>query len=354
MCATTVVAPPAALLTADVQPGALVPFAAEDVPCLPAYVCNPDAAPTMLFSDDPESPSSDGVLYADTFGPGSARVYVYHVNGGAASRKFPVVVLNPGATDAHVAIKKLGLAGPSSDYIAVGKSAAAAWMSSDLARIVTVPAGTRVLLDSDLDGEHAATGELVHAIIDLDTDAALKVSVVSVLANEDAAAITVTLPLLPFDGEHDRGTFPGADVWFRAMAGGEGPSMRKLSLGGNVAEPDLTGRDATTGEAARLTGNYGVAYRFVVSTPASIRFGANPRGGDWAGVVDNATLPQQAGAVATTELVWMTTATDFTMISGWWLEPSNRRLGHHTVVAVNFRMAHRIGSPRLAGRDHRM
>jgi hypothetical protein len=96
--------------------------------------------------------------------------------------------------------------------------------------------------------------------------------------------------------------------------------VRKLSLGGNVTEPDLTGRDATTGESARLTGNYGVAYRFVVSAAGSIRFGANPRGGDWAGVVDNAgvitTLPQQAGAVATTDLVWMTTSTDFMMMSG--------------------------------------
>jgi hypothetical protein len=322
-CTGAVVAPPSSLATGAAQPGTVVGLDGLDsdsVPCLATYVCSPDDAPAMLFSDDPESPATDGVLYADTFGPGAARIYVYHVNAGAAARKFPVVVLNSSAVDAHVTIRKVGLATPSTDYIGVGKSVAAAWMSSSLSRVVTVPAGTRILLDSDLDDEHAATNELVHAIIDLDADAPLKFSVVSVAANEDAAAITAGLSLLPFDGHHDRGTFVGADVWMVASAGGEGPSARKLSLGANTTEPDLTGRDATTGAPATLTGNYGVAYRFVVTAPNSIRFGANPRGGDWAGVVDNedsvVTLPSTSGAVTTNDLVWLASAGDFSMMSG--------------------------------------
>jgi len=292
------------------------------VPCLATYVCNPDGARarTMLFSDDPESPATDGVLYADTFGPGAARVYVYHVNAGASARKFPVVVFNPSSTDAHVTIRKVGLATPSTDYIEIGKIVAAAWMSSTLSRLVTVPAGARVLLDGDLDKEHAVTNELVHAIIDLDADAPLKFAVVSVAANEDAAAITAGLSLLPYDGAHDRGTFVGADVWLVASAGGEGPSARKLPVGANTTEPDLAGRDATTGAPATLTGNYGVAYRFLVTAPGPVRFGANPRGGDWAGAVDNAAsvvmLPSTSGAVATTDLVWLANSGDFSMMSG--------------------------------------
>ena len=73
-------------------------------------------------------------------------------------------------------------------------------MASSTATVVTVPAGTRVLLDANLDGEHAATNQLVHAIVDVDADAPLKLSIVSVLASEDAAAITASLSLLPDDG----------------------------------------------------------------------------------------------------------------------------------------------------------
>ncbi len=326
-CPGAIVVPQPALLSSGAQPGDIVSLDGLDegaLPCNPAHVCGPDAAATLLFSDDPESPSSDGVLYADTFGPGRARIYVYHVNGGASPRKFPIVVLNENASDAHVTIAKLGLGGPDADYLDLGKAVAAAWLASSLATVVTVPAGMRVLLDATLDGEHAATGELVHAIVDIAVDAPVKISIVSVLATEDAAAITAALPLLPNDGLHDRGTFPGADVWIAGSAGGEGPSARHIRLGGGVTEADLTGRDATTGAPATLLGNYGVAYRFLVDTPGPVRFAASERGGTWAGAAELGTvvaLPATSGGLSTTsDVVWLATLAagraDFTMLSG--------------------------------------
>jgi hypothetical protein len=326
-CPGAVVAPPAALLASTAQPGDVVSLDGLDegsLPCLPAYVCRPADAATMMFSDDPESPSTDGVLYADTLGPGHVRLYVYHVNAGASPRKFPVVVLNQGGSDAHLTITQEGLGGPSTDYVDVGKSVAAAWMSSSLATAVTVPASTRVLLDATLDGEHAATNELVHAIIDVDADAPVKISIVSVLATEDAAAVTASLPLLPNDGLHDRGTFAGADVWITGSAGGEGSSARNVRLGGDVTEADLTGTDATTGSAATLLGNYGVAYRFAITSPSAIRFAASARGGAWAGALGGSAvvpLPTATGALSTTtDAVWLATlgagSASFALMSG--------------------------------------
>jgi len=326
-CSMTAVAPPASLLSSDAQPGDIVSLDGLDegsLPCAPAYVCSPSGAATMLFSDDPESPSSDGVLYADTFGPGRARIYVYHVNGGATPRKFPVVVLNQNAADAHVTIVKEGLGGPSTDYVDVGKAVAAAWMASSGANVVTVPANTRVLLDQALDDEHANTDELVHAIIDVDVDAPVKISIVSVLASEDAAAITASLPLLGNDGLHDRGTFPGADVWIAGRVGDAGASARNVRLGGDVTEPDLTGTDATTGAAASLLGNYGVAYRVIVAAPGELRLAASPRGGGWVGALGPSSvvpLPTSPGALAqTNDVVWLATLgaapADFALMSG--------------------------------------
>ncbi|HEY3808277.1 MAG TPA: hypothetical protein VGL61_37110 [Kofleriaceae bacterium] len=317
------VAPPGTLLATTAQPGDVVSMDGLDegsLPCMPAVVCAPAGAATMLFSDDPESPATDGVLYADTFGPGHARIYVYHVNAGTDPRKFPIVVLDQGSADAHVTITREGLGGPSTDYVDVGKSVAAAWLASSLSTEVTVPAGTRVLLDAALDGEHAATNQLVHAIVDVEADAPVKISVVSVLATEDAASLTASLPLLANDGLHDRGTFAGADMLIDGSAGGEGPSARHVRLGDNSTEPDLTGTDATTGAPATLHGNYGVAYAFAVTAGSATAFAASARGGAWAGALDATTvvpLPAASGGLATTtDAVWLGSAATFTIVSG--------------------------------------
>ncbi len=321
-CAGSAAAPPSSLTTGTPQSGDVVSLDGVDVaslPCMPLFVCRPDGAATMMFSDDPESVSDAGVLYADTFGPGRARLYVYHVNAGASARKFPVVALNQGSADAHVTIVQRGSADPTTDYIDAGKTAAAAWLASSEATVVTVPAGQRVLLDAALDAEHAATNELVHAIFDVEVDAPVKLSIVSVLASEDAAAVTASLPLLPNDGQHDRGTFPGADLVLVGSAGG-GPSLRSVELGDGVTEAELPGVDATTGSAATLHGNYGVRYTFATTAVGELRWAASPRGGDWAGAIAGsavAPLPTAAGGLGTTtQAVWLATAvTGFVMIT---------------------------------------
>ncbi len=326
-CGADAGAAPPSLADAAALPGDVVSLAGMDegnVPCAPVVVCSPPNAATMLFSDDPESPVSDGVLYADTVGVGRYRIYVYHANGSVALRKFPVVVLNQNATAAHVTIKKKGTVTPSTDYVGVGKSVAAAWLDSDLATVVTVPAGARVLLDANLDGLHAKKDELVHAIFDVETDAAVKISVVSVLAGADTVAATAGLSLLPDDAAHDRGTFPGADL--ALLVAGPPQGARHLRLGGNVTEPDLSGTDKTTGKAKTLGGNYGVFYTVSVAVPAGFSALLSPRGGEWGGVAR--VLPMtpavlmpsaQTSLGVTTSAIWLGTygagSSSFSLVS---------------------------------------
>ncbi len=301
-----------AFAAAAAAPGDVVAMGFDEgaLPCVPVVVCRPEGAPTMLFSDDPESPTADGVLYADTVGPGRFRLYVYHANGGATARKFPVVVLNPSAAAARVTIRKKGLAAPSTDYVGVGKAVAAAWLDSTLADVVTVPAGARVLLDAALDAKHAARAELVHAIYDVELDAPLKISFVSLGIAADAATATGGLSLLPADNLHDRGTFPGADVSLVATE----PILQAghLRLGDNVTEDDLVGTDATTGAAKKLGGNYGVFYTFSASSAGGVVLAASPRGGEWGGVAQPASgapsllLPKATTSLAsTTRAAWI-------------------------------------------------
>ena len=256
-------------------------------PCLPVVVCAPLDAPTMLFSDEPELPSTDGVLYADVVGPGRFRVYVYHANGGAALRKFPVVVLNQGSTDAHVTVGARGIAGPSTNYISVGKSAASSWLRSTGTTSVTVPPMTRVLLDARLDTLFAQQNDLVHAIIDFSVDAPVKVSVVSLLSTEPTVATASGLSLLASTGAHTRGTFPNAERLVSVVAPFDGSTVRTIALGDGLVDLDLAGIDAVDGNTAvMLGGNYGLVYRMALDASTSSAFAIAPRGGAWGGAAE--------------------------------------------------------------------
>jgi hypothetical protein len=240
----------------------------------------------MLFSDNPESPSSDGVLYADVIGPGPYRAYVYHVNSGSGLRKFPVVLLNQGSVAVNVTLTAEGIAGPSQDYVAVGKQAIQGWFASQGTSLASfaVPPGQRVLLDPNLDAVHAGMNELAHAIIDFTLDGPVKASVVSVLDTEDATVVTAGLSLLGNDGLHVRGSFPGAALEIEGTVPIDGQGARRLRLGGGVTDETLTGHDYVDNTSVNLEGNYGVLYRFKVAVTGNTSLLLSPQGGAWGGV----------------------------------------------------------------------
>lgn len=290
MCPGTPLVAPAALAAglAAAAPGDVVSLAGmseSDAPCLPVVVCTPADAPTLLFSDSPESPAQDGVLYADTIAPGHYRFYVYHANGDAIARKFPIVVLNPGAQAAKVTIVRRGLAPPSAAYVSVGKTVLAEWFVDRAPVDVVVQPGVRVLLDPALDQLHAAKDQLVHAIYDVSVDRAVKVSFVSVPVTADAASVTAGLPLLARDINHQRGTFAAADVLVIAdPAGAQKKGVQRLRLGLDQVDDTLEGVDAPTGDKQRLLGNYGMLFRLALELPAPAAAALAPRGGGWGGV----------------------------------------------------------------------
>ncbi len=300
----------------------------SSLPCFPVRVCVPLGAPTLLFSDDPESPSSDGILYADELTAGTYRAYVYHVNADTQLRKFPVVLLNQGATTVHATVLAKGIAGPSQDYIDVGKQALLRWFTSGSTvpvETVDVPAGMRVLLDSDLDATTASTNDLVHAIFDFSVDGPVKLSIVSVLSTEDATVVTSGLGLLPDDGMHVRGSFPGADLTIEATAPIDLTGARHIRLGGGVTDEPLAGYDYVDGTHVSLDGNYGVEYTISVgeltSNSGSVGVLLSPQGGAWAGLLamlTGATLvPAGEDAVST-----QTDGIDVALAAGAMTEPS--------------------------------
>ena len=269
-------------------------------PCAPVNVCVPSNAPVLLFSDEPESPSADGILYADAIGPGSYRAYIYHTNAGTGLRKFPVVLLNQGTALVHVTVGKKGIAGPSSDYVAVGKQAVLAWLMSTATTTLAVAPGHRVLLDADLDAVHAGTNELAHGIVDFTLDGPVKASVVSVSSGSDATKVTAGLSLLANTGMHLRGSFPGAALEIESSAPLDGAGVRHLDLGGGVTDMSLHGHDYVDGTDVTLDGNYGVPYTIRLTLVSNTAILVAPQGGAWGGV---ASLPLGLDAPASTTLL---------------------------------------------------
>ena len=275
------------------------------------FVCTPDDAPTLLFSDSPEMPSTDGVLYADTVPKGRYRLYVYHANGASTERKFPIVVLNQGAATAHVSIVRRGLASPSTQYVAQGQTVLADFFADRAPVDVAVPAGQRVLLDAGLDALHAGQNELVHAIYDVVTDATLKISFVTVAAATDAATATASLSLLARDVDHQRGTFPSADIILYGTSQSSG--VQRLRLGANEVDATLDGVDAPTGDAQKLLGNYGVHYHLEI--PRSAPTAITARGGAWGGAMRASSSIDKLAVSTTTDAVALGPLTFFDVMT---------------------------------------
>jgi hypothetical protein len=291
-------APPAsaalqsALRTA--APGSIVSLgglASPSVACANVVTCVPANARTLIFSDDPEDPTTDGVLYADTLRSGVRyRLFVYHANGSEAPRKFSVVALNQGNAPARVRLTSEASMGPTKDYLSASKDLAEAYLQPlAIPRDVGVAPGARVVFDPVLDARIAKKGELVSAFYDLEVDQAVKLSVVTVSPSADAASATASLPLLPYDGLHNRGTFPDADYWLVPL---DLDGLRRLRLGAGTVDPNLIGTDATRGVPERLLGNFGATY--TVITPPGLYGVIVARGGPWAGAASNTALPSTA------------------------------------------------------------
>lgn len=270
----------------------------DGAPCLPVRSCVSDAAPTLIFSDEPEYVDADGVLYAEMAQPGRYRLYIYHVNDGASPRRFTAVALNEEDMTTSLTVEKTALTAPSSSYLNVGRTVAAAYYGATGKPAQAVAPNQRVVIDSDLDALVADPGELVHAIIELQINGPLKISIVSVAENADAAVVTAGLSLLPDTGLHVRGTFPLAD---RLLLSRHASGLGRLRLGDNLAfDPDLVGTSFVDGTTVTLPGNFGVTYDVRIIEPTvELAVLLNPRAGAWAGAMfGSAGLDANGGLVA--------------------------------------------------------
>jgi hypothetical protein len=247
---------------------------------------------TLIYSDDPETALSSGVLYRDDVAAGLSRVYLYHVNGTGTAKKFGLVIENIGTGNANVAVTRRTLLPPSGNYAAIGKAASRDFYTNQQTLApLSLPPGQPVLADSAVPAAIATTNQLVHSIHDITSDKPLRLSTVMVDSSTNLLTAFPTLPKSPDDGDNREGTFTGTlrtttTPYVYDTASG----IRRLRIadGGEfLTDPPLSGVDADTGAAALLRGNYGVDYDIHLNVTSSdgrqLAVLLNPRGGAYGG-----------------------------------------------------------------------
>ncbi len=232
---------------------------------------------TLLFSDSPETPARSGVLYRDTVN-GAARVLAYHANGTAGVARVQVIARNPGGAPVTLTVTRRGGGVTGGPDPLVGQQSLLRYFASRPQPERAVAPGARAVL---FDSGPVQPGAVVSAMLDFTAGAPTEVSVVLLGADVAPGRAPEALPVLPPDGTHQRGTFPGAN---RSLLVNVTQRPARLVLGGQD-DPVLTGTDALTGAAQRLAGNYGVLYDLRLTGSAGSVLAASPRGGAYRGLL---------------------------------------------------------------------
>lgn len=295
---------PAALKTSlsSGAQGAIVSLAGLNAAYLaePANLTRTWDGPKLMFSDSPESPSTSGNLYVDSFAANTpVRVFFYHANGASTNKKFNVVVRNMGTSTATVQRTKMALAGPTTNYVYGGKIAAQRYMQSTGGTSLSVAPNACVLVDSAMNAITASPTQLVHGIYDLTSNQPIKIYCLVTDPSTDATAVAPTLAVLSRDA-HVRGTFPYADKVIDAPLFTDDGAFQ-IAMGDGTVDAAAVGVEAISGSAITLGGNYGVLYRFHFTTYAddsrNMGFLLNPRAGTLSSAV-NCAAGITAGGVA--------------------------------------------------------
>jgi hypothetical protein len=248
---------------------------------IPQWTSHPQYPVTLLFSDSPEYVDLPGVTYRGK-AQGEIRLVYYHIPRLTAPSRMALVAYNPGKETAQINIKRQ----------VSGDSKANRKMWQDLGADVTldylnqglvsdpivypIPAGSHLLINPGSD--YYRTGELMYGITDLFSDRELEFSFILLPQTEmDEVFTKAKDPVLPADGRHDRGTFPGGD---RLLEITLGLNLNGFLIGDGFSDPALVGKDQATGLSAQLLGNYGVHYRMKASFDVSAAILLIPLGGD--------------------------------------------------------------------------
>ena len=245
-----------------------------------------DEPSTLIRSNSPETVNSEGVVYRET-AEGNMRFMIHHVNNLNKNVKMYVVATNTNASPATLRTDNLGFAGPSPIATAAGKKSVLYYFESMLdgskQSTTTLLPGESTLVMTELSKQKMKQGDVISLFSDMHSDYPIQFDVIMIDENSDPLTVWDELPLLDWDGIHNRGTYPNSTrvIQYSDQVGG---TPQKLTLGDNSDDPNLDGMDPMYNETVSNAGNFGVLYKIQLERVApNTLISFNPRGGKYSG-----------------------------------------------------------------------
>ena len=225
--------------------------------------------PQFIISDDPEYIRvPEAVALKEAVEPGTVRLYVYNVNGvkepQKIDRKITAVIKNTGSAKMNIRMLKYSSQKPSTNYFQIGKQGLADYFASKGDnKIRTVKPGEAIAIDEQLEKHIVKYDELVHGFYEFVIDQPGEISIIQTDPKTPGAkAVHKIKNIIPTSHVNaGRGLFGVSNYLVKTEGTFDtknGPAAIVVADG--VQDPWVLGIEGTSGEEAKLAGNYGVMY----------------------------------------------------------------------------------------------
>lgn len=240
----------------------------------------PFVPPTLMYDDDPEHVSVDGVIYRGTVAANApSRLYYYHDNT-SDPRRLVVVLASAGTAPSSVQVID-STAGPNIDVMSVGHAVSRDFllMKPNNEGVVydVNPATPLVLHDVAMGNRQLVAGAVSLNVL---SGGPVTVTILSVSPGVDPLTLLAG-PLMPRDGHHRSGVFELTNFGTTSLAYAVGGNDASLVYG----DRDPTPQNVDPSSTGRDYGDYGVIHTFLfsisnpTSSPATVYLYERPIGG---------------------------------------------------------------------------
>jgi len=230
----------------------------------------PTPGPQYIISDDPEYIRvPEAIALKESVVPGAVRFYLYNVNGvkepKQMDRKIIAMIKNTGKAPMRIKMLKYVSQAPSTNYFKLGKEGLASFLAAQPSEEVRiVKPGDAIPIDEKLEQYVVKYDELVHGFYEFLVDQPAEITVLQTdlkTSGKDALKrITNVLPPKTKSGA-GRGLYGVSNYHVNNTAVIDTKNgASSLVIADGVNDPWIIGREGTTGQQAKLAGNYGVIY----------------------------------------------------------------------------------------------
>lgn len=277
-------------------------FLTEKMPTI-AYQKIVAPGPQYIISDDPEYIRVPEIIaIKEKVQPGAVRLYVYNVNGVKEPqkmvRKITAVIKNTGTANMTIRMLKYSSQKPTTNYFMAGKQGLADFFASQPEmKGRTVKPGEIIAIDEKLEKNKVKYDELVHGFYEFVIDQPAEISVLQTDPETPGpkAAARINAIASSRHTNAGRGLFGVSN--YLVITKDTFDTKNEASamvLADGKEDPWIVGKDASTGDLAKLAGNYGVMYQVEMKWKSTngkglalVTWNARSANGQWCGGMAN-------------------------------------------------------------------